>query len=93
MVDPKILVLDDALSAVDTQTEDEIFSRLHNIMRERTSIVVSHRISAVREADLILVLEDGRVHERGTHNELIDVGGVYANLYRKQQLQAELEES
>ena len=93
MVDPKILVLDDALSAVDTQTEDEIFSHLHHIMRERTSVVVSHRISAVRDADLILVLEDGRVHERGTHNELVDAGGVYANLYQKQQLQAELEES
>ena len=93
MVDPKILVLDDALSAVDTQTEDEIFSRLRKFMRERTSVVVSHRISAVRDADLILVLEEGRVHERGTHTELIDVNGVYANLYRKQQLQAELEES
>ena len=93
MVNPRILILDDALSAVDTHTEEEILTRLRVIMRQRTSIVVSHRISTVRHADLILVLDGGRVVERGTHATLLAHDGLYAGLYRKQLLERELEES
>ena len=90
MTDPRILVLDDALSAVDTYTEEEILGRLKGVMRERTSIIVSHRVSTVRHADLILVLERGRVIERGTHDALVRLDGFYAELYRKQLLEEEL---
>lgn len=90
VADPKVLVLDDALSAVDTYTEERILSGLRRVMRERTSVIVSHRISTVRDADLILVLEDGRVVERGTHDELVRRDGFYAGLYRKQLLEEEL---
>jgi ATP-binding cassette subfamily B protein len=90
MVDPRILVLDDALSAVDTSTEEEILTRLRGVMRQRTSIIVSHRISTVRDADQIFVLERGRIAERGTHGALVAHGGLYASLYRKQLLEEEL---
>jgi ATP-binding cassette, subfamily B, multidrug efflux pump len=90
MSDPRILVLDDALSAVDTYTEEEILARLRGVMRERTSIIVSHRVSTVRQADLILVIEQGHVIERGTHDELVRADGFYAELYRKQLLEEEL---
>ncbi len=93
MVDPRILLLDDALSAVDTQTEEEILHRLREVRRQRTTIVVSHRISAVRDADLILVLDAGRVVERGTHDDLVASDGLYAGLHRKQLLERELEDS
>jgi len=93
MVDPRILVLDDALSAVDTYTEEEILGRLRGFMRDRTSIIVSHRVSTVRDADLILVLDGGRIVERGSHDELVARGGPYAELYRKQLLEEELAES
>ncbi len=89
-VDPRILILDDALSAVDTYTEEEILSRLSGVMRERTSIIVSHRISTVRHADAILVLDQGRIAERGTHDELIRHNGLYAELHKKQLLEEEL---
>ena len=89
-VDPKILILDDSLSSVDTYTEEEILSRLKGVMRERTSLIVSHRISTVRDADQILVLDGGRIAERGTHDELIGKGGLYAELHEKQLLEEEL---
>ena len=89
--DPRILILDDALSAVDTYTEAEILKRLRGVMRERTSIVVAHRISTVKDADEILVLDDGRIAERGTHRELLELGGLYASMYRRQLLEEELE--
>ena len=93
LADPRILILDDALSAVDTRTEEAILTRLRGVMRERTSVVVSHRISTVRGADQILVLDRGRVVERGTHDELLARGGLYADLDRQQRLEAELEEA
>jgi ATP-binding cassette, subfamily B, multidrug efflux pump len=90
VLNPRILILDDALSAVDTYTEEEILQRLGDVMRQRTSIIVSHRVSTVRHADQILVLDQGRIVERGRHDELIDVNGVYAELNRKQLLEEEL---
>ncbi|MEQ1574767.1 MAG: ABC transporter ATP-binding protein [Vicinamibacterales bacterium] len=92
-IDPRILVMDDALSSVDTYTEEEILSRLAAVMRERTTILVSHRVSTVRGADQILVLDDGRIVERGTHDALVRHNGLYADLYRKQLLEEELEAS
>jgi len=90
MVDPRILILDDALSAVDTYTEEEILARLRDVMRQRTSIIVAHRVSTVRDADQIFVLERGHVAERGTHDQLVGRDGLYAALYRKQLLEEEL---
>ena len=89
--DAPLLVLDDALSAVDTHTEAEILEGLRGVMAGRTSVIVSHRVTAVKDADLILVLDDGRVAERGTHDELLRRGGVYAALQRRQLLAEEVE--
>lgn len=91
LANPVILVLDDAFSAVDTETEERILGRIQDFMRTRTTIVISHRVSTLRNADEIVVLDDGGVVERGSHEELLATGGRYAELYRRQQLEAELE--
>ena len=88
---PRILVLDDALSSVDTDTEERILRSLKEVTRERTTVLISHRVSTVRHADQIIVLRDGRVVERGTHDELLAQGGYYEELYQKQLLEEELE--
>jgi ATP-binding cassette subfamily B protein len=89
--DPRILILDDALSSVDTYTEEEILRKLRSVMEDRTSIIISHRISTVKGADHIIVLDGGRVVEDGTHDTLVARGGIYADLYEKQKLEEELE--
>ena len=89
--DARILLLDDALSAVDARTEADILANLRRALRGRTTIVVSHRISTVRAADLILVLDGGRVVERGSHDELTARGGLYAGLHRRQLIEQALE--
>jgi len=91
-VDPKILILDDSFSAVDTNTEEAILKNLRSFMKDRTSIIISHRISTVKDADKIIVLSDGKVAEEGTHEELISLNGLYADLHYKQLLEKELEE-
>jgi ATP-binding cassette subfamily B protein len=88
--EPRILILDDALSSVDTYTEEKILAKLRGVMRDRTSLIVSHRISTVRDADLICVLDEGRIIEHGTHDQLLAVRGEYAVLYERQLLEEEL---
>ncbi len=88
--DPTILILDDALSSVDTYTEEEILRRLRGVMETRTTLLISHRISTVQHADHIVVLDDGRIVEQGTHNDLVRLDGLYASMYRRQLLAAEL---
>ncbi|MFN8543093.1 MAG: ABC transporter ATP-binding protein [Candidatus Binatia bacterium] len=88
---PRVLVLDDALSSVDAATEREILDRLRGFFRERTTVLIAHRLTTVQEADEIVVLEEGRVAERGTHEALLARGGVYADLFRQQALETELE--
>jgi len=91
--DPKILILDDSLSAVDTHTEEEILNELKKVMKDRTSIIISHRISSIKNANNIIVLSDSEIKEQGTHNELISLDGIYNDLYQKQLLEEEIQES
>jgi len=88
--DPRILILDDALSAVDTATEEAILGGLRQVRRSRTCLIVAHRVSTVRDADHILVLSGGRIAERGTHDSLVAAGGLYADMHRRQLLEAEI---
>jgi len=92
IIRPKILILDDAFASVDTNTEEEILTRLKDFMKERTSIIISHRVSTVKAADLIIVLMEGEIVEQGNHDDLLALDGIYAELHRKQLLKKELEE-
>jgi ATP-binding cassette subfamily B multidrug efflux pump len=84
--------MDDSLSAVDTKTEEEILQELKLIMNDRTSIIISHRISAIQNANNIIVMSDGKIAEEGTHNELIELNGIYNDIYTKQLLEEEIKD-
>ena len=84
LADNRILILDEATSSVDTRTEQRIQTAMDHLMEGRTSFVIAHRLSTIRDADLILVMRDGDIVEQGTHDELIDAGGFYADLYNSQ---------
>ena len=92
LIDPPVLILDDSLSSVDAQTEAEILHELRSILKDKTCLIISHRISAVKDADEILVLDEGKIIERGSHDELVGHGGVYAELNQQQRLSEELEQ-
>ncbi|HLT23698.1 MAG TPA: ABC transporter ATP-binding protein [Ignavibacteria bacterium] len=89
---PKVLILDDSLSAVDTHTEEQILHELKTIMKDRTSIIISHRISSIQNANNIILLSDGEIKEQGTHNELISLKGMYYEIYSKQLLEEEIKD-
>lgn len=92
ITEPKILILDDSFSAVDTHTEEDILQGLRNFMKDRTTIMVSHRVSTVKDADKIVVLDKGKIAEQGTHDELLQLNGIYAGIYSRQLLEQEIEE-
>ena len=89
---PKVLILDDSLSAVDTHTEEQILQELKTIMKGRTNIIISHRISSIQNANNIIVLGHGEIKEEGTHNELLALKGIYYDIYSKQLLEEEIKE-
>jgi len=91
MINPKILILDDAFSSVDTETEAAILRDMKDVMGSRTTILISHRISTLKNANKIIVLDKGELIESGTHDELVKKGGLYHSIYLKQQLSEELE--
>ena len=93
MRDPRILILDDALSSIDTQTQAEIVSNLRQAMQGRTTLIISQRISTIKDLDQILVLNDGWIIERGNHQILLNHNGLYASMYRRELLSQELEEN
>ena len=86
------MILDDALASVDTHTEEEILKGLRQVMQERTTVLIAHRISTVQHADHIVVLDEGRIAEEGTHEQLVKCNGIYADMYRRQHLSEELSE-
>ena len=88
---PGILVLDDSLSAVDTQTEEKILENLKKFMKTRTTIIISHRISTIKNADEIIVLDNGEIVQRGTHDQLIEHEGIYKSIYEKQLLEDKIQ--
>lgn len=88
--DPDIMIFDDCLSAVDTKTEEKILRNLKEVTKDRTSIIIAHRISTVKHADEIIVLDEGRIAERGTHDELLSLGGYYSSIYHKQLLEEKI---
>ncbi len=91
LLDPRVLILDDSLSSVDTQTEEHILGHLQDVKEGRTLILISHRISTVKDSDQIVVVEDGEIVERGRHSDLVAIGGIYAGMYREQQVRESLE--
>ena len=91
LLNPQIMILDDALSSVDTQTEERIWNGLREVLDGKTRIVVSHRLASIKEADKIIVLDDGEITEMGDHQSLLSMGGIYAEIYRRQQIEEELE--
>ncbi|MEG1027611.1 MAG: ATP-binding cassette domain-containing protein, partial [Oscillospiraceae bacterium] len=90
--DPEILILDDSVSAVDTATEEKILTHLKENRNNKTNIIIAHRISTLQTADHIIVIEDGKIAQQGTHEELIKVEGLYSSLYQKQLLEKDIEE-
>ncbi|MGI9593540.1 MAG: ATP-binding cassette domain-containing protein, partial [Patiriisocius sp.] len=88
--DPAILLFDDCLSAVDTETEEEILSNLERISQNKTTIIVSHRVSSAKNADKIIILDQGSIIQQGTHNELVNIPGYYKELYLKQRTEKEI---
>lgn len=92
VIDPAVLILDDAMSSVDTHTEEAILSNIRELRKDKTTLLISHRVSTVQHADMIIVIDGGRIVEQGTHTELVDMDGLYADMYRLQQIEQELDE-